>query len=88
MDPGLTPEVFLSGKCPKMQSVSALDARMFPKPRPYSRGMLLTYRRAGEEGEGGRLKREGGEGATIRFMIKFDIEGIMTSDNRGEIYAW
>jgi len=28
IDPGLTPEVFLSGNCPKMQSVSALDAKI------------------------------------------------------------
>jgi hypothetical protein len=32
MNPGLTPEVSLFRKCPKMQSVSAPEARMLPNP--------------------------------------------------------
>jgi len=28
MDPGASPEAFLSGNCPKMISVSALDAKI------------------------------------------------------------
>jgi hypothetical protein len=47
IDPGLTAEVSLSGKCPKKKSVSALAPRMFPDPvlivliETIRRGMLF-----------------------------------------------
>jgi hypothetical protein len=43
MDPGLTAEVFLSGKCPKMQSVSALECQNEVRPRPDRRGNVIEF---------------------------------------------